>query len=89
MDILDGAREVKVNSLHGQGIKALGEGLQAEATAADGTIEAVSVRGAKGFALGVQWHAEFAPQEFPVHAAIFRAFGAAARDWLAAREAAN
>jgi putative glutamine amidotransferase len=78
-DILDGAREVKVNSLHGQGIKALADNLQVEATAADGTIEAVSVKEAKAFALGVQWHVEFAPADFPVHDAIFRAFGDACR----------
>lgn len=79
MDVLDGAREVKVNSLHGQGIRRVAENLQVEATAADGTIEAVSVRNAKAFALGVQWHVEFAPADFPVHDAIFRAFGDACR----------
>ena len=78
-DILGGAREVKVNSLHGQGIKGLADDLQVEATAADGTIEAVSVKDAKAFALGVQWHVEFAPADFPVHDAIFRAFGDACR----------
>ncbi|WP_417520044.1 gamma-glutamyl-gamma-aminobutyrate hydrolase family protein [Minwuia sp.] len=77
--ILDGAREVKVNSLHGQGINRVADGLMVEATAADGAIEAVSVRGAKTFALGVQWHAEFAPEQFPVHAAIWQAFGDACR----------
>ena len=77
--ILGGAREVKVNSLHGQGIKKLASGLQVEAAAADGTIEAVSVKGAKAFALGVQWHAEYRAPDFPVHDAIFRAFGDACR----------
>ncbi|WP_416899795.1 MAG: gamma-glutamyl-gamma-aminobutyrate hydrolase family protein [Minwuia sp.] len=84
--ILDGAKEVKVNSLHGQGVKRVADRLMVEATAADGSIEAVSVRDSKAFALGVQWHAEYAPAEFPVHAAIFRAFGDACRQRRAARE---
>lgn len=83
--ILDGAREVKVNSLHGQGIDRVAEDLIVEATAADGSIEAVSVRGASAFALGVQWHAEYGPDEYPVHAAIFRAFGRACAERRAAR----
>lgn len=83
--ILDGAREVKVNSLHGQGVKKVADRLLVEATAADGSIEAVSVRDAKTFALGVQWHAEADPGIYPVHAAIWRAFGEACRQRLAAR----
>lgn len=78
-DVLGGAPEVKVNSLHGQGLKRVADRLQIEATAADGTIEAVSVKDARAFALGVQWHAEYEPGQFPVHAAIFKAFGAACR----------
>lgn len=82
--ILDGAREVKVNSLHGQGVKRVADRLVVEATAADGSIEAVSVRGARAFALGVQWHAEADPGKYPVHAKIWRAFGDACRQRLEA-----
>ena len=82
--ILDGAREVKVNSLHGQGIKKVADRLIVEATAADGSIEAVSVRGAKSFALGLQWHAEADPGIYPVHERIWRAFGDACRQRRAA-----
>lgn len=84
-DILGGAREVKVSSLHGQGIKRLADRLQVEASAADGTIEAVSVKDAATFALGVQWHVEYEPADFPVHDAIFRAFGDACRSRRNAR----
>jgi putative glutamine amidotransferase len=51
----------------------------AEAVAEDGTIEAVSVRDAKGFALAVQWHPEWQVLENPWSRRLFAAFGAAAR----------
>ena len=38
-----GKRETMVNSIHRQGVRKLGPGLVAEATAPDGIIEAVSV----------------------------------------------
>ena len=53
-----GAREIAVNSLHNQGIDRLAPGLAVEGTAPDGTIEAVRVVSAPGFAFGVQWHPE-------------------------------
>lgn len=66
----------KVNSLHRQAIDRLAPGLRVEATAPDGTIEAVSHASA-GFVLGVQWHPEFDAATNAFSAAIFRAFGAA------------
>ena len=54
-----GKQEFQVNSLHRQAIDRLAEGLTVEAVAPDGTIESVSVDGARGFALGVQWHPEY------------------------------
>jgi putative glutamine amidotransferase len=66
-----------VNSLHGQGILELGEHVVAEGIAEDGTIEAIRIDGAKGFALGVQWHAEYDPQINPVNRLLFEAFGTA------------
>lgn len=74
-----GPGPIRVNSLHRQAIDRLGDGLCVEATAPDGTIEAVSVAGAKGFALGVQWHPEFWAETDAPSAAIFEAFGAACR----------
>jgi putative glutamine amidotransferase len=43
----------------------------------DGTIEAIRIADAPGFALGVQWHAEYDPQYNPVNRALFQAFGKA------------
>lgn len=76
---LAGSRRIKVNSLHGQGIDRLAEGLAVEATAPDGVIEAVRVREAPIFAVGVQWHPEWRFAENPVSRALFAAFGEAAR----------
>ena len=48
-----------------------------EGVAEDGTIEAIRIAEAPGFALGVQWHAEYDPQRNPVNRALFEAFGEA------------
>jgi len=72
-----GAEKIQVNSLHGQAIDQLAEGLAVEAIAPDGTIEAVRVEGAEGFALAVQWHPEWEVTHYPDRLALFRAFGAA------------
>jgi putative glutamine amidotransferase len=70
-------RSFTVNSLHSQGIDRLAAALHADATAPDGTIEAVSMPGAKGFLLGLQWHPEWRWQDNDVSRAIFAAFGKA------------
>lgn len=80
-----GAREARVNSLHGQGIETLGRELVAEATAPDGLVEAISVANAPGFALGVQWHPEWLHAQNALSTAIFRAFGEACRARMLAR----
>jgi putative glutamine amidotransferase len=82
---ITGCSEFMVNSLHGQGIDRLGAGLVAEAYAPDGLIEAVSVPGAKSFALAVQWHPEWKVMHTPPYLAIFRAFGEACRARVAQR----
>ena len=69
---------IMVNTLHGQGIDQPADCLRIEALAEDGTIEAVSVRSAASFAVGVQWHAEFEPESHPLYRALFAAFGDAA-----------
>ena len=75
---LAGSGRVVVNSLHNQGINRLAERLAVEATAPDGTIEAVRVRGC-GFAVGVQWHPEYDLDTDPVSRRIFESFGEAVR----------
>jgi len=74
-----GAQEIDVNSLHGQALDRLAPGLVVEATAPDGTIEAVAMPQAPGWLLGVQWHPEWAFAGNPHSVAIFRAFGDACR----------
>lgn len=74
-----GKSETRVNSIHRQGIKVLGEGLNVEAVAPDGIVEAVSVKGATGFAFGTQWHPEFKAADNPDSVKLFNAFGDAVR----------
>lgn len=74
-----GRESIRVNSLHGQGVLELGARIIAEGIAEDGTIEAIRFKDACGFALGVQWHAEYDPQDNPVNRALFEAFGEAVR----------
>lgn len=80
-----GKRETMVNSIHRQGIKRLASGLAVEATAPDGIIEAVSVRDAKSFAMGTQWHPEFKALNNPDSVKLFTAFGDAVRAYARAR----
>jgi len=72
-----GAVTIRVNSLHGQAIDRLAPGLIVEATAPDGTIEAVRVAAARNFALAVQWHPEWDVLGAPDRQRLFAAFGAA------------
>ena len=72
-----GRETIRVNSLHGQGILEPGGRVVVEGVAEDGTIEAIRIADAPGFALGVQWHAEHDPQRNPINRALFQAFGEA------------
>ncbi len=65
---------VPVNSLHVQAIRDLGSGLVAEAVASDGSIEAVRATTASAFAYGVQWHAEWEPNDTNFNGAVLRTF---------------
>ncbi len=77
---LAGTGEVMVNSLHGQGVARLADGVTVEAVADDGLIEAFTVDGAKSFALAVQWHPEWKATSNEFSTAIFKAFGDACRE---------
>ena len=90
-DIL-GVGPVRVNSLHTQALDRPGDGVVVEATAPDGTVEAISVAGAPGFCVGVQWHPEYwakgdAPDADDPSNRILAAFGDAARAYAGARTA--
>ncbi|HDZ55644.1 MAG TPA: gamma-glutamyl-gamma-aminobutyrate hydrolase family protein [Pseudomonas xinjiangensis] len=82
---LSGCSSARVNSLHTQGIDRLAPGLQPEATAPDGLIEAFSVTHAPNFALGVQWHPEWKVETSTFYLSIFKAFGNACRARAAQR----
>jgi len=78
---LFGAAVVRTNTLHGQGIEVPGPRVVIEGRAPDGTAEAIRIEGAPGFALGVQWHAEWNAAGDPVSRPLFEAFGQAAATW--------
>ena len=74
-----GATTIAINSLHNQGMDRLASGLVVEGTASDGTVEAVRVATAPGFAVGVQWHPEYDWMTDAVSRGILAAFGEAVR----------
>ncbi|MBI1622469.1 gamma-glutamyl-gamma-aminobutyrate hydrolase family protein [Aquamicrobium zhengzhouense] len=80
-----GEGEILINSVHRQAVDVLGERLQVEAVAPDGTVEAVSVIGSRAFAVGVQWHPEYWVKSDDASARLFRAFGDAVREHSQAR----
>ncbi|CUH26264.1 Gamma-glutamyl-gamma-aminobutyrate hydrolase PuuD [Jannaschia seosinensis] len=82
---LMGAEVVRTNTLHGQGIDVAGTRVMIDGRAPDGTAEAIWIDGAPGFALAVQWHPEWNAERDPVSQRLFRAFGAACRDWREGR----
>jgi putative glutamine amidotransferase len=74
-----GSTEVRVNSLHGQGILDKGGRVVIEGHASDGTPEAILIEGARGFAMGVQWHPEWNAALDPVSRPLFTSFGEAVK----------
>ena len=78
-----------VNSLHHQGIDRIASCLSVDATAPDGTIEAVRHPSAPGYVAGVQWHPEYDFGDDPLSRAIFASFGAAVRTPVRERLAAD
>ena len=84
---LTGHDEMMVNSLHGQGVDRLGNGLVVEAMSPDGVIEGLRLDDDKQFIVGVQWHAEWEPEKHALSGALYNAFGKAARACAARRVA--
>jgi len=74
-----GATTILVNSLHWQAIDTVAPGCVVEASAPDGTVEAVRVAAARGWAFGVQWHPEWEYASDSASLALFHAFGEACR----------
>jgi putative glutamine amidotransferase len=72
-----GTDPIQVNSVHGQGVNRLADGLRVEARAPDGLVEAFTVADAQGFNLCVQWHPEWQAANNPVSMKLLKAFGAA------------
>lgn len=73
---ITGKDQIKVNSMHHQGIKDLGDGLTISAIAPDGLVEGIEFI-FHPFFLGVQWHPECLPQS-PSDQALFSAMVRAA-----------
>ncbi len=76
-----GREEIGVNSLHGQGIKTLGKGLEPLARAEDGLIEAFHAPSLSPFLFAVQWHPEWQAAQNPDSVKMFEAFGEACRQY--------
>ena len=72
--------------MHHQGIRDLAKGFVVSATAPDGLIEAIEIRGDQ-FVLAVQWHPEALAEKDPLTQRLFEAFTTAARDHRREREA--
>lgn len=77
---LAGEGRAMVNSLHQQGINQLAEGLEVEATAPDGLVEAVRWGDHNRFVVGVQWHPEWQFGRNRLYSGLFKAFGDAIRE---------
>jgi putative glutamine amidotransferase len=77
--VLGAASPIEVNSVHGQGVNRLADGLRVEARAPDGLVEAFSKVQAPGFNLCVQWHPEWQAATNPVSRRLLAAFGDACR----------
>lgn len=82
-----GSERIEVNSLHGQGLKTLGGGLEAIAHADDGLVEAIHGPALSPFLLAVQWHPEWQASRNADSVKLFAAFGQACRERVARQSA--
>ncbi len=72
-EIMDGSREISVNSYHHQAVEKVGSGLTVSASAPDGVVEAVEDEDYP-YLLGVQWHPEMMSGKDPSQLKIFEDF---------------
>lgn len=82
-----GQSQFEVNSVHGQGVKRLADGLLVEARAPDGLVEAFSKPDAPGFNLCVQWHPEWQAADNVQSRKLAQGFGDACRVYRQRRPA--
>ncbi|SIT43527.1 Peptidase C26 [Paraburkholderia ribeironis] len=81
------SEELRVNSLHKQGVAEVGAGIRVEAVADDGVVEALSYRNSPTFQLALQWHPEWHASSDKTSQRIFRAFGSACDAYRTQRSA--
>lgn len=86
---LYGKSEARVNSLHGQGILKLGDGLRVEAISDDGLVEALTDPNGKSFNLAVQWHPEYQVTKDDFYQSIFSAFAVACNSHMQTKAVGN
>ncbi|KXU86833.1 peptidase C26 [Caballeronia megalochromosomata] len=84
--LANGARRVRVNSLHRQGVAKLAPRTAVEARAPDGLVEAIRLD-EHPFALGVQWHPEAMVASDALSRSLFESFGASCRRYATRDEA--
>ncbi|MEV6963180.1 gamma-glutamyl-gamma-aminobutyrate hydrolase family protein [Streptomyces sp. NPDC051207] len=77
---------VPVNSQHSDRVAKVPGHAFVEATAPDGTVEAVSVAAPGRFVLGVQWHFEHHTDQSPLDRAVLAEFGRRCRSWTESRQ---
>lgn len=86
---LYGKSEARVNSLHGQGIHKLGDGLRVEAISDDGLVEALTDPNGQSFNLVVQWHPEYQVTKNDFYQSIFSAFALACNSYMKTKAVGN
>ena len=74
LDRLSDGLDVQRVNRQRQAIRKLGKGIEIEAVAPDGTVEAIRIAASR-FGIGVQWHPEFAAKTNPLSTKLFSAFG--------------
>jgi putative glutamine amidotransferase len=72
-----GAGALRVNSMHHQGVRDIGEGLNVTATAEDGLVEGLEADSG-AYVVGVQWHPEALTDDHPAARRLFEDFIAVA-----------